>query len=222
MKNPQSARKLSRLQKEPDPQARRLVKLMAETKDEFITIVSGLPRSGTSMMMQMLDSGGLPALTDNIRKADEDNLRGYFEFEPVKRTKKDASWLDSARGKVVKMVHLLLRDLPLDRKYRIIIMRRSLDEVVRSQNVMLDRQGKKGGNLSDEKVKEIFELQLRQVDKYLQDHPNFEVLHVNYNEMIADPGPAVRAVNEFLGGFLDTEAMTNVVEPSLYRQRHGK
>jgi len=193
---------------------------MAETKDEFITIVSGLPRSGTSMMMQMLDRGGLQALTDDIRKADDDNPRGYFEFEPVKKTKQDASWLEFARGKVVKMVHLLLLNLPTDRKYRIIIMRRNLDEVVRSQNVMLDRQGKKGGDLSDEKVKEIFELQLRQVDKYLQNHPNFGVLYVNYNEMIENPHPAVTAVNDFLGGFLDTQAMTNVVEPSLYRQRH--
>ena len=194
---------------------------MAETKNKSITIVSGLPRSGTSMMMQMLDSGGLPALTDDIRKADDDNPRGYFEFEPVKKTKQDASWLESARGKVVKMVHLLLLDLPTDHKYRIIIMRRNLDEVVRSQNVMLDRQGKKHGDLNDEKVKEIFELQLRQVDKYLQDHPNFEVLYVDYNEMIENPRPAVTAVNDFLGGFLDTQAMTNVVEPSLYRQRQG-
>ncbi len=193
---------------------------MAETKNKSITIVSGLPRSGTSMMMQMLDSGGLPVLTDDIRKADDDNPRGYYEFEPVKKTKQDASWLESACGKVVKMVHLLLLDLPTDHKYRIIIMRRNLDEVVRSQNVMLDRQGKKGGDLSDEKVKEIFELQLRQVDKYLQDHPNFDVLYVNYNEMIENPRPAVTAVNDFLGGFLDTQAMTNVVEPSLYRQRH--
>lgn len=192
---------------------------MAETKNKSITIVSGLPRSGTSMMMQMLDSGGLPALTDDIRKADDDNPRGYFEFEPVKKTKQDASWLESADGKVVKMVHLLLLDLPTDHKYRIILMRRNLDEVVRSQNVMLDRQGKKHDDLNDEKVKEIFELQLRQVDKYLQDHPNFDVLYVNYNEMIENPSPAVTAVNDFLGGFLDTQAMTNVVEPSLYRQR---
>jgi hypothetical protein len=193
---------------------------MAETKSEFVTIVSGLPRSGTSMMMRMLDVGGLPALTDNIREADEDNPRGYYEFEPVKKTKKDASWLESARGKVVKMVHLLLLDLPPDREYRVIFMERHLDEVLSSQNVMLERKGKTGGDLPDESVKRIFEMQLGQVRKYLEEHPNFRVLHVDYNEMIKDPRPSATAVNDFLGGFLDTEAMVNVVEPSLYRQRH--
>jgi hypothetical protein len=185
----------------------------------MITIVSGLPRSGTSMMMRMLDKGGLPALTDEFREADEDNPRGYYEFEPVKKTREDASWLDSANGKVVKMVHLLLLDLPLDREYHVIMTRRHLDEVIRSQNVMLDRKGKSGDDLSAETIKGVFEAQLRQVDEYLRDHDNFKTVYVNYNEMINDPKPTVTAVNEFLGGFLDTAAMAAVVEPGLYRQR---
>ena len=97
----------------------------------YITIVSGLPRSGTSMMMQMIHNGGIPALTDEVRVADEDNPKGYFEFEPVKKTKEDPSWVPQAVGKVVKMVHLLLLDLPLEQSYRVIFMRRSLDESVR-------------------------------------------------------------------------------------------
>ena len=193
---------------------------MSEAKNEMITIVSGLPRSGTSMMMRMLDAGGLLALTDGIREADDDNPRGYYEFEPVKKTKEDASWLESARGKVVKMVHLLLLDLPTDRRYHVIFMRRHLDEVLRSQDVMLARKGKDTGSLSNEKVKEVFRAQLDRVDKYLREHSNFEMLHVSYNEMIDGATPAVRAVNEFLGGWLDEQAMAGVVDPSLYRQRH--
>ncbi|MCH8966160.1 MAG: sulfotransferase domain-containing protein [Planctomycetes bacterium] len=194
---------------------------MADRQNEGLTIVSGLPRSGTSMMMRMIDAGGVPALIDNIREADEDNPRGYYEFEPVKKTKQDPSWLESAGGKVVKMVHLLLLDLPTDRDFRVVFMKRDLDEVVRSQDVMLDRSGKGGGGLSGDRIKQIFETQLGKVGAYLEQHGNFRVLYVNYNQAIADPSGTVRDVNEFLGGRLDTQAMRQVVEPALYRQREG-
>ncbi len=187
--------------------------------NDKITIVSGLPRSGTSMMMRMLEAGGIPSLVDNIRVADEDNPRGYYEFEPVKKTKEDASWLERAGGKVVKMVHLLLLDLPLDREYHVVFMRRAMDEVIRSQNVMLERHGKGGGALEDDRVKQIFAAQLKQVQDYLQAHPNFHVVEIKYNEVLVDPKPAVHNLNEFLGGAMDTAAMLAVVEPSLYRQR---
>jgi hypothetical protein len=103
--------------------------------DHVITIVSGLPRTGTSLMMQMIHAGGIPALTDKVRASDEDNPKGYFELEAVKRTKKDDSWLAEAAGRVVKMVHLLLYDLPVNHQYRVVFMRRELREVVRSQGV---------------------------------------------------------------------------------------
>jgi hypothetical protein len=192
---------------------------MSETKNDFVTIVSGLPRSGTSMMMQMIDAGGIEALTDQVRKADEDNPKGYYEFEAVKRTKKDASWLAQAPGKVVKMVHLLLLDLPTDREYRVIFMRRNLEEVVASQDVMLRRLGKESGDLSKDQLIRAFKAQIDKVDKYLAEHPNFKMLTVDYNEMIKDPAPQVGRINEFLGGNLDTEAMCGVVDPSLYRQK---
>jgi len=186
---------------------------------KFVTIVSGLPRSGTSMMMRMIDAGGIPALTDNLRAADDDNPRGYFEFEPVKRTKEDPSWLALAEGKVVKMVYRLLYDLPADREYRVVFMQRNLAEVIASQNVMLDRQGKSAGPLSDEKLMGLFQVELSKADQWLRAQPNFRLLYVNYNAALQDPQPAVRAVNEFLGGDLDTQAMLRVVEPALYRQR---
>jgi hypothetical protein len=186
----------------------------------FLTIVSGLPRSGTSMMMRMLDMGGIPALVDNIRVADEDNPKGYYEFEPVKRTKQDPSWLQQANGKVVKMVHLLLLDLPKDREYRVVFMRRKLEEVVRSQNVMLERKGKNTDEgLKAEQIMTMFRQQLQQVDQYMKTNPNFKFLYVQYNEMLTDPKAWIQSINAFLGGDLDTGKMLEVVDPALYRQR---
>ena len=192
---------------------------MAQTDNDFVTIVSGLPRSGTSMMMKMIEAGGMAALVDNIRRADEDNPKGYFEFEPVKKTKQDPSWLRQASGKVVKMVHLLLLDLPPDYQYRVVFMRRNLDEVIVSQNKMLERQGKSLGKLGEDRLKQLFTAQINKVDEFLREHDSFRVLHVSYNEALQDAGPVVQQVNDFLGGHLDTEAMQQIADPSLYRNR---
>ncbi len=185
----------------------------------FLTIVSGLPRSGTSMMMRMIEAGGIPALVDHIRVADQDNPRGYYEFEPVKQTKKDASWLNGSEGMVVKMVYRLLYDLPADREYRVVFTQRKLEEVVASQNVMLERQGKPGGDLPQDKLAGLFRAELDKSYRWIDEQRNFRVLYVSYNEALTDPAPTVHAVNEFLGGDLDTGAMLKVVEPALYRQR---
>ncbi len=192
---------------------------MTASNDKIVTIVSGLPRSGTSMMMQMIDKGGIPALTDNIRTADEDNPKGYYEFEAVKKTKENPSWLEQAPGKVVKMVYRLLYDLPEGYHYRVVFMRRKLEEVIASQNVMLERSGKQGGGLPDEKLLEVFRAEIDKCNKWLADQPNFSVLYVNYNEVIADPVPQVSRLNEFLGGKMNTQAMLEVVDPKLYRQK---
>ncbi len=194
---------------------------MPQIDPHLVTIVSGLPRSGTSMMMRMLDAGGLSALTDHVRKADADNPRGYFEFEPVKKTKEDPSWLDQAGGRAVKMVYRLLYDLPPGREYRIIFLRRRLEEVVASQDVMLSRRGRQGGNLSQEKLIGLFEQQLAEFDVWAGRQPSFKVLYVSYNDTLANPAATVQAVNAFLGGGLDVAAMSRVVEPELYRQRSG-
>ena len=105
---------------------------MSNSRD-FITVVSGLPRSGTSMMMQMLAAGGISPMTDEVRAADSDNPRGYYELEKVKHLRQDHTWLKDAVGKAVKIVHLLLMELPADRDYRVILMQRDLEEVLRSQ-----------------------------------------------------------------------------------------
>ncbi|MCH7871448.1 MAG: sulfotransferase family protein [Planctomycetes bacterium] len=192
---------------------------MTDSDRDFVTIVAGLPRSGTSMAMRIIDQGGIPALIDEIRKADEDNPKGYYEFEPVKKTKKDASWLETAPGKVVKMVYRLLYDLPDNYQYRIVFMKRRLEEVIASQNVMLDRKGKAGGSLSDEQLLATFRKEIEKIEQWLAEQPNFKTLYVMYNEVLEDAGPKVAAINEFLGGNLDTEKMLAVVDKSLYRQR---
>lgn len=185
----------------------------------FITIVSGVPRSGTSMMMQILDAGGIAPLTDNIRKADEDNPKGYYEFEPVKKTKDDASWLETAGGMVVKMIYRLIYDLPLDRKYKVVFMRRDLSETLASQKKMLERSGNKGASLNDEQIAKAFAKQLEQFDSWIAEKDCFEMLDVNYKEMINDPQTHCAKINEFLGGELDVEKMVSIVDPSLYRNR---
>jgi len=186
---------------------------------DWITIVSGLPRSGTSMMMQVLSAGGLEPLTDGVRRADADNPRGYYEFEPVKRTREDPSWLGGARGKVVKMVYRLLYDLPpAGYAYRVIVMRRDIREVLASQKKMLQRLGK-GDTGDDAELAALFAKQLRQFDAWIAGQSAFQSLDVEYAEMIADPVAQCRRINAFLGGVLDVQAMAEVVDPALYRNR---
>lgn len=192
---------------------------MTGTNRAYLTIVSGLPRSGTSMAMRMIDQGGIPALIDEIRKPDDDNPKGYYEFEPVKQTKQDASWLETAAGKVVKMVYRLLYDLPNTHQYRVVFMKRRLEQVIASQNLMLERRGKAGGSLSDEQLLATFRKEIEKVERWLAAQSNFETLYVMYNDALEDAGPAVNAINEFLGGDLDTATMQAVVDQSLYRQR---
>jgi hypothetical protein len=194
-------------------------KPMTTSSPEYITIVSGLPRSGTSLMMQMIHAGGIPALTDKLRQADTDNPRGYFEFEKVKQIKADRTWLDEAQGKVVKMVHLLLMDLPTDRSYRVVVMRRDLAEVIRSQQIMLQHSGKPGAALNSEPLAKIYSQQMERVLKWLGTHSGFSVLQMQYAELIVNPNSQAERINQFLGGHLNVPAMVKVVDPTLYRNR---
>ena len=186
---------------------------------DFITVVSGLPRSGTSLMMQMLHAGGLPALSDGLRAADENNQRGYFEFEPVKRLRSDSSWLPQARGQAVKIIHLLLRDLRLDGslQYRIVFMRRPIDEVLSSQRAMLQREGKAGADPAV--LKRAFESQLALLDTWLAAQASITVLPVAYHQVMREPLAVTEALNAFLGLSLDAAAMVRAVDPTLHRQR---
>lgn len=184
-----------------------------------ICVVSGLPRSGTSMMMAILEAGGIPVLTDGVRRADEDNPRGYYEFERVKQLKDDAGWLAGARGRAVKMVSALLPDLPAGYSYRVVFMERRMSEVLASQRVMLDRLGKPAAPAGDGRQAELFARHLASLRAWMAAQANFAVLTVDYNGLVAAPAALIAAVAEFLGGGLDTEAMVAVVDRGLYRQR---
>ena len=171
------------------------------------------------MLMQMLQSGGLDVLTDEQRTADDDNPKGYLEFEPVKRTKEDPSWLDRAHGKAVKIVYRLIHDLPKDRRYRVILMRRDVDEVLASQAAMLARRGEAGANLPPERLGALFEREMEKTLDVINDEACFEVLEVHYRDVVSDPLSQAKAINQFLGGHLDSQAMAAAVQPDLYRQR---
>jgi len=186
--------------------------------EQAIVVVSGLPRSGTSMMMRMLEAGGLEALTDRIRSADDDNPRGYYELEAVKRTDVDPSWLDGASGKVAKVISALLADLPTGPRYKVIFMRRDLDEILASQVKMLDRRGEDHGD-SDQSMKEHFVAHLDEVETLLRTRDDMDALFVNYRRTVEDPGKTIDRLGVFLDGRLDLARMREVVEPELYRNR---
>jgi hypothetical protein len=185
--------------------------------DKRIIIVSGLPRSGTSLMMQMLDKGGVPVVTDHIRTADQDNPRGYYEYERVKRIKEDVSWLPESRGKAFKMVSQLLYELPASERYGIIFMERDLDEMLISQEKMLARLNKPTAPRAA--IERAFREHLRKVRGWLAGQANIEVLSVSYNNLVERPEEEAERVSAFLGGNADKESMSKTVDPLLYRNR---
>lgn len=185
---------------------------------ETITIVSGLPRSGTSLMMQMLAAGGIPPLTDDRRPPDEDNPRGYLEYEPAKGLQRDASWLSQAKGRTVKIVAQLLRFLPPGFDYRVVFMERDLDEVLRSQATMLARQGRSGAKLGPAALRRVFAAQVARIKEMLVMR-GIPTLYVSFNESLRQAEESAVRVNGFFGGRLDERAMAGAVDSSLYRQR---
>lgn len=185
--------------------------------DSDIIIVSGLPRSGTSVMMQMLDHGGVEVVTDNIRTADTDNPRGYYEFEKVKKVKLDASWLPGTRGKAFKMVSQLLYDLPPTERYRIIFMERDFDEMLLSQEKMLKRLNQPSAPRGA--IKRAFTLHLERLHEWLPLQRHMQLLRVSYNDLVGGPEQQAERVSEFLGGKVKVEAMLKAIDPALYRNR---
>ncbi|NOZ25936.1 MAG: sulfotransferase domain-containing protein [Nitrospirae bacterium] len=185
---------------------------------ESVIVVTGLPRSGTSMMMRMLHAGGLEVVTDNIRKADEDNPDGYYEFEKVKQMSEDASWLDGAKGKAVKMASMLLYDLPMGNHYKLIFMKRKMEEILASQRKMLARKGVDDG-FDDGEMRRLFSKHLAEIESWIAGQKNMEVLYLDYNDMLMNPLENIRRLNAFLDEVLDAEKMAGVVDPSLYRNR---
>lgn len=181
----------------------------------FVTVVSGLPRSGTSLMMQMLAAGGLPVLADHVRPPDVDNPRGYFELERVRRIERDRGWLGSARGHAVKIVADLLPFLPGGHAYRVILMERALAEVAASQSAMLARRG---ADVPGPEVA-LLAARLAELDRWAAGRPDVSLLRVEHRGLLTDPVAAAAAVRRFLDLPLDVEAMAGAVDPRLHRQR---
>ncbi len=185
-----------------------------------VIVVSGLPRSGTSMMMKALEAGGVPMLSDNLRQADVDNPKGYYEFERVKKLPQgDTAWLAEAQGKGVKVISALLEYLPPDYTYRILFMQRALPEILASQKKMLERRGQDPNKVSDEEMSRLFTQHVNKVQAWLATQPHIAVLDVDYNQMLAAPRPHLVMVDQFLGSSLDVDRMVAVVDQDLYRNR---
>ena len=172
------------------------------------------------MMMKMLEAGGIPPLTDEIREADTDNPKGYYEFERVKKLDEgDTAWLEEAQGKAVKVISALLKYLPQGYTYKVIFMRRKMEEILASQRQMLIRRGEPTDAASDEELMDLFAKHLAQVQSWVDEQPNVDVLYVSYNEVMENPLQQVVRVNHFLGDTLDVDNMVAVVDQVLYRQR---
>jgi hypothetical protein len=185
-----------------------------------VIVVSGLPRSGTSMMMNMLAAGGIEPLTDDKRLPDSDNTQGYFEHERVKglEAERDKSWLRMARGRAVKVVSHLLQSLPPENRYRIVLALRDLREVVTSQNIMLERL-KQPNPIGDDQAIRHCERHLDGIRRLVGLRSNFEMLEVPYAEVVESPLLWSQRIATFVGRSLDAQRMAAVVDGSLYRNR---
>jgi hypothetical protein len=191
----------------------------AQPSSKPIVVVSGLPRSGTSMMMKMLEQGGLSTVTDSLRTADNDNPNGYYEFEIVKQMPVgQIAWLEDAQGKVVKVISALLEYLPARYNYKVIFMERSMGEVLASQKKMLANR-QEDSTVSDAEMQEQFQKHVAAAKYWLARQPNLSVLYVDYNKMLAAPDPLCQVVADFLDMGLDVAKMRAVPNERLYRNR---
>jgi hypothetical protein len=170
-------------------------------------------------MMQMLEAGGVEIYTDQVRKADEDNPKGYYELDAVKRLEKDNAWVGEAEGKAIKVISMLLEHLPREYEYKVVFMLRDIGEILRSQQKMLERRGEPDKGPPDAKMRALFEQHLDTVRERIDEAPQFDVLYCSYNHLVSDPRPLAEQAAEFLGAPVDTDAMCSVVDPDLYRQR---
>lgn len=188
-------------------------------KTDFLTVVSGLPRSGTSMMMRMLDAGGIPAVQDGLRTANEDNPLGYYEFEPVKQLKQDRAWVADAVGQSVKVIYKLVYDLPPNVAYKVIFMQRDLEEVLSSQEAMMRRDGLDPDTIGRDVLLRLFQTDVIEFRRWADAQPNIAMFYADYARVIAEPEQSAREIGAFLGLDLKIEAMAEVVDPDLYRNR---
>jgi hypothetical protein len=187
----------------------------------MIVVVSGVPRSGTSLLMQMLAAGGLSVLTDGERKADADNPRGYYEWEPVKRLAREPQAIAQAEGKAVKVISSLLRTLPSDREYKVLFLHRPMEEVVASQAAMIRRLGAAPSALSASAMAAALNAHLKQVEAWVARQTHMAASMIAFHDLIGAPGRESERMKAFLELDLDAAAMSAQVDPALHRQRGG-
>lgn len=196
---------------------------LANTQDQKdIIVVSGIPRSGTSMMMQMVEAAGFPILADDKRGPDDANQKGYYELESVKASKRDASWVAAAPGHAVKVIHALLAHLPTDHRYRVVLMKRDLREVVASQTAMLEAAGQSTGDLPEARLIEIFSTQLKEARRTLDETPCFKWIEVEHADLLRGDADAIERVASFLNRPTRASDMAQVVDQGLYRARSSQ
>jgi hypothetical protein len=197
-----------------------ILRKFQKPETSVITVVSGLPRSGTSMMMKMLEAGGIMPLTDKIREADIDNPNGYYEWERAKKLPEgDIAWLNEAKGKSVKIISALLTHLPPGYQYKVIFLHREMGEILASQREMLIRRNASASAEDDDTMTMLFEKHLQEITTFLAARPDMDVLYVNYNEILASPLKAVQEVDAFMNRPLNVDAMVQVVDRRLHRQK---
>jgi len=173
-------------------------------------------------MMKMLEAGGLTLLSDDSRPADKDNPSGYFEYAPVRHTSRDAAWVALARGRVVKVIYALLPHLPPSEEYRVVMLERDMEEVIDSQRAMLERSAAVGAALSRDALIAGYRRQLDEVERWMIEQPSFSYATVSYNDLLHNPEPQLARVIKLLARPLDTQMMTSVINPALYRQRRAE
>ncbi len=187
--------------------------------EETITIVSGLPRSGTSMMMEMLEKGGIEPLTDKVRGPDEDNPKGYYEYERVKELPEDTEWLEKAKGKSVKVLGELIKHIPEGYDYKVVFMERNLEEIIESQTKMLKRKGEDPDDISEKELRDTFKEYRKILKQQISSHLGMEVIYVSYNDIMSHPEPVIESISAFFDGELNTTEMLSVIDEDLYRNR---
>lgn len=208
-------------QERPRPQGGQQTKVEPGSSGRTLTIVSGLPRSGTSLMMQMLAVGGLPAKTDGQRIADEDNPQGYYEWEAVKQLPKQPELFDdeSLDQQAIKVISMLLTGLPRKHRYKIVFMSRDVAEIAASQAKMINRLGTGDGDFTE--ITSKLERHREEILGWLGTRKFIDLLVVDYSDLIASPDSASKRVVDFLGTeqLPMANEMAAVVRPELYRQK---
>lgn len=186
---------------------------------QFVSVVSGLPRSGTSMMMRMLEAGGVEPIVDHEREPNDDNPLGYYEFEPVKALNEDSSWVSGARGKSVKVIYKLVYDLPANVDYRVIFMQRDLVEVLRSQETMMRRDGLDPDSIGRDLLLQMFQGEVMEFRRWAEAQRNIRIFYADYARVVSEPEDMAKEIAKFLDTDLNVRAMAEVVDPNLYRNR---